>query len=149
MRRVVFLDIDGVLNNRHTRPALRTSLVDWLDPDNVRVWNQFGDTSPNPIEVVLSSSWRTGRTLTELREILSAGGLRYLPAGATPELPHSDNHRGREISAWLQHCDFIPYRYVVMDDDAGIEGHDHHFVRISPISGLTTDDVAHALRILA
>lgn len=39
--KVIFLDVDGVMNNHDTRTDHHVGLVSWLDPKNVAVLNEI------------------------------------------------------------------------------------------------------------
>src|SRR5713101_919674 len=92
-RRVIFLDIDGVL-----APIRRWDRYVDLDPACIRVLNVI--VAGAGADVVVSSTWRHGKTTAELQEMLEAKGfigclLDKTPTGA----PGAD--RGDEIAAWL------------------------------------------------
>ena len=65
-RRVVFLDIDGVL-----APIHRWDRYGELDPGCIRVLNEI--VAGAGADVVVSSTWRHGKTVTELQEIAPHG----------------------------------------------------------------------------
>ena len=134
---VVFLDIDGVLNCPdwfgHWPPKDEiTAGIDvrdlelvadtYLDPVAVQRLNQLAGKA----EIVISSSWRNGFTVDEIRWMLERRGFRGAIVGVTPALHES---RGREIRAWLEKNE-VPGRprpFCVVDDycrdmDA-VEGH--------------------------
>ena len=143
MRRVVFLDIDGVLNSRATRPSDRAGLRNWLDPVNVAVLNELIDRSE--FEIVVTSSWRRDRTVEELASDFAAVGIRRTPAGATPDVGRSGAARGGEIRAWLDAQAAAPDRVVVLDDEFVISGFEKEHVRISSLNGLQREDLGAIL----
>src|SRR5437016_7412087 len=66
--RVIFLDIDGVL-----APIRRWDRYGDLDPACVQVLNEI--VARGGADVVVSSTWRYGRTVAELQVILESKGF--------------------------------------------------------------------------
>ncbi len=147
MSSILFLDVDGVLNSRATRPANPSRLRDWLDPINVGAFNEL--TRRAQFEVVLSTSWRLGRTLDEIAIEFAASGLLRKPIASTPDLRGVQGSRGAEIAAWLssQRCPI--QRFAILDDAFAIEEFPQQHVRISSLNGLRLDDLPAILRLLA
>jgi hypothetical protein len=117
--RVLFLDFDGVLLNRAC----------WREPLKVK----GKAATPNPelvarlaeivrrtgARIVVSSTWRVGRTADELTDILHAAGLpgseRVLDV--TPYgVDGRHVERGVEIRHWMAQRDDVE-SFVVLDDD--------------------------------
>jgi len=126
--RVIFLDIDGVLNWAGTeerlppKPATGAQCVG-IDPEKVKIFNQIVARCPD-VKVVISSSWRAGhRGLYEdwqgLVSYLRSQGVDGDFIGATP-LKMSYINRGTEIRLWLDGQETMPESFVVLDDD--VEG---------------------------
>src|SRR5262245_61339122 len=67
-RRVIFLDFDGVL-----APIRQWDRYGDLDPGCVRVLNEI--VAGGDAEVVVSSTWRHGKTVAELQTMLDAEGF--------------------------------------------------------------------------
>lgn len=99
MRRLIFLDVDGVLNRRCSwwRNSIRRPRGSHIDPECVRVLNDLIERSG--AEIVLSSSWRLGKSRMECVSMLRKFGVRGRLAGMTPRLHHLQ--RGDEIAAYL------------------------------------------------
>src|SRR5437899_1413431 len=92
-RRVIFLDIDGVL-----APIRRGDRYGDLDPACIEVLNEIVVRAG--ADVVVSSTWRHGKTAAELQEILEAQGFTGRVVDKTPTgTPGAD--RRDEIAAWL------------------------------------------------
>jgi hypothetical protein len=107
MRKIIFLDIDGVLNvipQGHDKfgGIFHPHLVDNL----TNIIKQTG------ADIVISSSWRMNG-LIELRAMWKERKLPGELVGVTPIL--YKHVRGAEIEQWLQQnfCD----KYVIIDDD--------------------------------
>lgn len=112
---LLFLDIDGVLHPEH---------IPGLTPGKFRVNSEHFSCLPyledvlrefQGIQVVISSAWRTRRSLDELRDIFSPE-LRSRVIGVTPQLPRSEGHRQREIENWLIEHDRGHEDWIAIDD---------------------------------
>src|SRR5947199_9393545 len=96
-RRVIFLDIDGVL-----APIRRWDRYGDLDPACIRVLNDI--VARVGADIVVSSTWRYGKTVAELQAMLAAQGFAGRVVDVTPTgAPGSG--RGAEIAAWLAEHD--------------------------------------------
>ena len=109
--KVIFLDIDGVLNSSETQIRLKTKRLG-IDPflvgRFVRILKETG------AKVVLSSTWRLW---SYWRDVMKENGLpvdEFL--GATPYL--AQRPRGEEIHRWLKdHTGPKVEKYCVLDDE--------------------------------
>jgi hypothetical protein len=151
--RVLFLDIDGVLNSRlflrenHDRTAnaqthFERSLTQ-LDPVAVRLVSDFADSFD--LRVVISSTWRRMHSLHVLHDMLRAKGWEAaMPIDITPTFDSST--RGEEIAAWLhEHSEAT--NHVILDDDSDFhEG--QHLVRTSIETGVTHEHIDIAIGFL-
>jgi HAD domain in Swiss Army Knife RNA repair proteins len=177
--KVLFLDFDGVLNSHLfmlEECVQGRSGVTGLDPKAIAHVNYIcGKTGA---VVVVSSSWRYGRTLGELKDILRKVGCTAVVRDATP-LPHEiangqlatafaeqgmdlteeeakrtliiARDRGYEIDAWLSVWSKVEdiESFVVLDDDSDIVSHEDRHVKTSFHVGLTSEHVPLALEILS
>jgi hypothetical protein len=137
-RRVIFLDIDGVL-----APILRWDRYGDLDRACIKVLNEIVEASG--ADVVVSSTWRYGKTVAELQEILASDGFSGRVVDKTPiGAPGAD--RGDEIATWLaQHA---VDGYVIIDDHVDMGTLRTHLVQTHPARGLEPADAPRALAIL-
>ena len=94
-------------------------------------------------DVVVSSTWRHGRTVAELQEILDAKGFAGRVVDVTPSLPPGTD-RTDEITAWL--AGHAVTSYVVIDDHV-VELR-ARLVLTEPGRGLRPADTARAVEIL-
>jgi len=137
-RRVVFLDIDGVL-----APIRLWDRYGDLDPACIRVLNAIvldGDAA-----VVVSSTWRYGKTVAELQAMLAAVGFIGTVIDKTPVGgPGAD--RGDEIAAWLAEHEVAGY--VIIDDHSDMGALRSHLVLTQPARGLQPADGARAIAVL-
>ena len=116
VRKVIFLDIDGVLNNHthaHKRgPDKKPLGYKVFDPESVMLLNWITDSTD--AEIVISSMWREKRTLDELREVFFKQGITGEVIDVTPVL---GTERGKEVDAWLDaNLEMGPIRFVIIDD---------------------------------
>lgn len=164
MTNIIFLDIDGVLNcelhyksiqftdYKEAKKSLRKSVkkqeIERLDfyksqicLDRVKLLNELCESTDTSI--VISSTWRMGKTINELQEILNYCGSTFKVIGKTDHLGYE---RGIEISKWLKdNCQTffnVPYydfyRYAIIDDDSDmLLNQQHHFFQTDGYSGLT------------
>jgi hypothetical protein len=113
MRRVLFLDIDGVLNRTGFSPPSTNGMRDWIEPELAARLAATLETID--AQIVLSTSWRVTSSLEELRADLDAAGIdgsRLL--GATPLL--EDDQRWAEIDAWMREHGIAPEAVVIVED---------------------------------
>ena len=125
--RIIFLDVDGVLNNDETEDRY----CGWtgIDPKLVDKLKILYDKS-NEIEetkIVISSSWRYEKIR---KDSLVDGSFDYLldkltekgmeVVGLTPEDKKSGWHRGREILVWLEENKESKNvtTFVILDDES-------------------------------
>lgn len=110
---VLFLDIDGVLNSHRTALAFDGYPHD-LTPEGVRMLDPVALgllrclCESMALEVVISSSWRIGRTAEDFRTALDLPAIDCTPSLLGP--------RGKEINAWLDAHPQVQ-RYAILDDD--------------------------------
>lgn len=148
--RVVFLDLDGVLN---TREYVR--LAGWAPPlgserdlhilDPVAVERLNGVLEATAASVVITSSWRATYEEPSLRSLLVRRGFRGQIAGVTPQLP--GRRRSAEIDLWL--ADHAVEAFAIVDDDpeAGAE-HPSRFVQTTFEEGLVESHAEQLVRLL-
>lgn len=154
--RVVFLDIEGVLNaapwaaGQPPPQSLwpRSAAAAWrqrrLDAACVgRLRRLVEQTSA---AIVLTSDWRHRMSIVEFVRLLSLYGYEAAPVvGATPAVVRAS--RGAEVAAWrVRNQSTCPY--LCLDDDADFLP-DQLLVQTRPELGLTDDDVTRAIALLA
>lgn len=143
--RIVFLDIDGVLNSERLADAIDHqhragghaklgvdckcyARENHIDPECI--WRLNTLVTQTGSEIVISSSWRRLLDLDEVNRILGKHGLVRPAIGATPDLVnelgwfgfHHDRKlagspcdRGWEIWDWLFGCPEVS-EFVILDD---------------------------------
>lgn len=150
-RNLIFLDVDGVLNNDSTKQRTPGGFIG-IDPKNLKnLWKIICETGAY---IVLSSSWRTcwdkagdpdedGKYL--INE-LSKSGIEIF--AFTPKCS-SRYRRGLEIFTFLEDCPCDGF--VILDDEEfefGECGLNNHFVNTNYFCGLTSEDAEEAIRII-
>jgi hypothetical protein len=110
----VFLDVDGVLNSLGSVLALGNP-NDHLDMVSVRLVDRL--CKETGAQIVVSSSWRIGRTVEALKHEFDQIGAHCLADRFIARTGDGHNgHRGRQIREWLQTNGERPY--VIVDDDS-------------------------------
>jgi hypothetical protein len=137
-RRVIFLDIDGVL-----APIRRWDRYGDLDPACIRVLNEI--TALSAADVVVSSTWRYGKTVAELQEMLVAAGFTGSVVDKTP-IGAAGAARGEEIGAWL--AEHTVGGYVIIDDHFDMGELRRHLILTHPAHGLQPADAPRAIATL-
>ena len=156
--KVIFLDIDGVLNYTNWYVSKRYQNMQMNDDDEIeidpecakRIVNICSETGA---KIVITSDWRLSWYGTILR--LGMGGIpRNYILDKTPEHlwntpPMFDKSRGSEIEHWLMlHPDCN--NYVIIDDRTDFkENQLNNFIHINPMYGISNDDMKKAIAILS
>jgi hypothetical protein len=159
MSAVVFLDIDGVLNNEAWYAAVErdTGIVSWspaigrklLDPERVARLQRLCDATG--AAVVIVSGWRRWAEADAIAAVLADAGLRAPVLGAVGGLRMSGDLRAMAAVEWLDRHPEVT-RWVVLDDTARmwdgmrVRGRRWRSHLIAPQDGLTDDDVERAIK---
>jgi hypothetical protein len=98
---LIFLDFDGVLHPFFPLPGL--SDAENAHFSSVRGFEQAIRRSPEPIEIVIASTWRNKENLFELRSHF-ARDIASKIIGVTPRVGSGSGPgaRQREVEAWLE-----------------------------------------------
>jgi hypothetical protein len=136
--KVLFLDIDGVLNTTSTLWKLRTDGSEDIGSKHLihlsRIVHKTG------CKIVLSTSWRhfEPHIDTIKRRLLTAGIPNEVIISKTPDM--WDDPRGHEITAWLKdHPEVTKFAVVDDDEDAGVLDDTSNFFKTSATHGLTSE----------
>ena len=157
MMKVLFLDIDGVLNSEvfiRQRPDDQDNdaWVNMLDSVAIERLNSILVTLPE-VEVVLSSSWRSSGK-DEIQQALKEKGFRGTLLDVTPDLSKkvgflwTNEHRGAEIDAWLKGRDDVD-KFAILDDDSDMSPHMDRLVLTSWEFGLKREHVEEIIKMLS
>jgi hypothetical protein len=138
---IIFLDIDGVLNcqllyeKNKTKKELRKQVkkeqitrdeyyADQLCTERIEMLNEL--CKDTDAKVVISSTWRMGKTVSQLQKILNDSGATFEIIDTTPILRFDGAVRGNEIKFWIDKnieklCGikyFDYHTYAIVDDDS-------------------------------
>lgn len=131
--KIIFLDIDGVLNNSKCwgkRPVIRA-----FDQNCIQAFNRIVDATE--AYIVISSSWRNVFKYNELCAMLRKVGVQGPILDKTPMVKLS-GHRGAEIKAWLRNGIWPEIDgFVILDDEADMDGLGDHLIQTNNEIGLT------------
>ena len=176
LKNIIFLDIDGVMNcqlhyeseqfltyrKNAVHPAkgekitIRENDMGWMDyycsqisKERVGWLNYLCESTDS--KVVISSTWRTGKSVSFLQKIFDNCGATFEIIDKTP---NSDCRvRGYEIKKWLEEntqeyfgVDYYDFhRYAIIDDDNDmLLPQCPHFFQTDSYSGLTPKTVHKA-----
>lgn len=159
MKKVIFLDIDGVLNHedyykwRYEEITVNHKQFSYpyseFSPDSIKQLNRI--LKETDAEIILSSSWRFD-DFDYLNNLFKELGIEKPIVDVTPSLYNVFNSslcRGKEIDKFLsEHPDID--RYVILDDDSDMEPHQFdYFVKTNAYKdGLNEERANKAIEIL-
>lgn len=165
--KILFLDVDGVLNSgrwlyernarkesrddgderaledRFNHLVLPVERMDSVDPDAVARLN--GLLTRVETKVVVSSTWRLGRSARETFDVLTAFGVEADFFDVTPDI---GGRRGRQIDRWLENHKGMVTKFAIVDDDADMEPHHARLVKTTFQDGLLDTHVEQLYHLL-
>lgn len=162
--RIIFLDIDGVLNSNQyfkskfykdstadlsDAQVMMTEMHHMIDPDGVLLINRLVDESK--AQVVLSSTWRGKFSPVEMTKLLKGRGATFTIIASTPKLFGKISARiprGNEIKAYLKSLPKQPEAFVILDDLSDMLELKTNLIMTSDKTGITELDVQRALNML-
>lgn len=124
--KVLFLDIDGVLNSNKS-----IDLAIYLEPGRIKLLNNIIEQTK--CEVVISSTWRLENGPLQLEKLLTQAGYKWYILGYTPTIP--DRERGTEIKVWLAR--HPTQKFVILDDNDDMGNLFPYLVKTTSDEGLT------------
>ena len=148
--KVIFLDVDGVLNSEehaiycHENPKfIKEGGSIWVDPYPVFYILQLIEELG--LKLVISSSWRTWdleSTIEEFNRYKSLCKLTPHIVGITPRNMDDQvwEDRGEEIQHYLDTHPEIENYCIIDDDNDMLDSQRDHFVRTNSEHGLTIED---------
>ena len=163
MRKVIFLDIDGVLNSNFWNDSHQKEISDGtlIDAEKVKLLAEL--IKDTDAEIILHSGWKywfdedvkpLRKEAERLQSMFEEQGIRI--AGITPDHSTEEIRRTKrfslikadEILAWLDGHKEV-HNWVVIDDlDLHNEEVAKHQVKTDASEGLTLDDVQMAQELL-
>ncbi len=110
--KVIFLDVDGVLNSDEYFDKIKNLNIDGIqseiDVEKIKMLNMA--INETGAKIVLTSSWRYTRNAQELKKLLSEYGI---PTDSTPFI---QNKRGLEIKQYLLENPDVE-NFIIVDDE--------------------------------
>ena len=167
MKKIIFLDFDGVLNTEHNQNMLLYHWKAWkdehgafFDPDAVAELKRIVDDTG--ADIVIESSWKC-LGLEAMQQMwrdrnmpgsvidvtpLSVSGSWLLKANLD-EMDLYTYWKGVEIALWIAGHLHEDSRYVIIDDEYVIQDSQlPHFIQTSPYDGITPELADRAIKIL-
>jgi len=140
MSKIIFIDIDGVLNSFDSMWALHAAWKDGIGVSRDAYGQLFDQrcvtwlkhiVDRTGAEIVISSTWRS-KGLHHMKQMWSDRSLPGEVIGVTPHIVDgaslflqypdiSTSWRGFEIQQWLNNN--LPERYVILDDESDMLPH--------------------------
>lgn len=168
MKRVLFLDFDGVLNTEKYQATLRLEgKPRWdgfgplFDPEAINNLKMILDSVPDVL-LVVNSSWKADgldrmRTLWESREL--PGKVHSVTPDYVPDLIHIDLDnpdnitllagKGNEVKEWLSQYAPDGCKYVIIDDMPDFLPEQESFlICTDPRKGIMYEDAVKAISLL-
>jgi len=156
--KVIFLDIDGVLNYNGCKTETSSGSM-FVNDNKIKILKEIIDRTG--AKVVLSSTWRIGwkhldmgltdtwaiRDFVELRDKLLEFEIKFYDK--TPMFDKFMRRRGEEIQAWLDNHEDVD-GYVIIDDLSGnwLRPCASHLLQTSESRGLLEKHIKVAERII-
>lgn len=153
--KLIFLDIDGVLNNHHTlglNHYIPTPLIlgekihDHLSAWCIYCLNEV--IKLTGAKVVVSSTWRLGETKERLQGILDFYGFKGEVVGMTPHITTTGCRRGDEIQHYLDNCGFDVESFVIIDDDSDMKHLLKFLIKTDNTNGMSYKDIKRCINVL-
>jgi len=145
MKKVIFLDMDGVMNNH-------ASIANGIHFDQRCAGHLNDIIDKTEADIVISSTWRHNTLAETFNTLFWTGGGPYNAViGMTKRI---SGIRGNEIKDWVDRWKIghpkEELRYVILDDDSDMTDHqkEDHFVQINMQYGLTSHTAEKVIDIL-
>jgi len=158
--KIIFLDIDGVLNSDTWEKSKAFKNGEYpsnsFDPFSVQLLNNI--INETQAKVVLTSTWRLKFTLQEMKDIFRRVGIQCQLIDFTPDLKKDNDFtlRGNEILKWckdnrellgtkpLNYTDFI----ILDDNNDMLLWQSKYFFQTDKLCGLSPTVAREVIRML-
>ena len=144
--RILFLDIDGVLNGLYTKERING----WCFVEDILVRRLQRIVNETGAQIVISSDWRYERNLLEFEAFLkklNEFGMKIF--GTTPVLNlKTIDSRQKEIEKWFETCEVPIESFCILDDFYEFPQYKDRFIMTSYITGITDKDADRCIEIL-
>jgi hypothetical protein len=152
--KMIFLDIDGVLNTMNTYRKLERLTKEQqtldtgyylFDRSRVKLLNQI----PNNIYIIMSSSWRNLYPVNDIFRMLRHNGYRRNSTLSMIDRSIREETRGAEIVQCILGMKAKDPNFVAIDDDAsGMQILEDRFIYINDGLGLRQSHIDRTLKLL-
>lgn len=145
--KILFLDIDGVLNSKlYFKNSFNSDENDSrFDAYSVYLLKKLVEEFS--LKIVITSHWRTGMVDKLMSELKRNDLIPYLHQDSFTPILRSEQ-RGSEIKAWLDSHPEIN-EYIIIDDNENIlEEQKYRFVKTDAFAGLLDENYYNAREIL-
>lgn len=168
MKKVIFIDFDGVLNTENYQAQLRRAgKPQWddfeqvFDPDAVENLRMILKTVPDVI-LVINSSWKL-EGLERMKDMWKSRNLPgkidsitpdYVPSLKDIDLDNYDNiellsGKGNEVKQWISENSSGKCKYVIIDDVPDfLPEQEPYLIYTDPRIGITKEDSMRAITLL-
>lgn len=155
MKKILFLDMDGVINSVEYSVGMasieRERRFHLNDCDPVKIGLIRFICQQTDAQIVISSTWRLNKTEDWFVGFLDHVGWPMAPIiGCTPTRIVGDEHgigRGDKIQAWLEHHAHDEHTYVILDDDSDFYDW-QPLVKCNGVYGITLKETIQVIDIL-
>lgn len=146
MKKIIFLDLDGVLNIMEGPLSTFKNKLDHFEIHLIERFNKFLKENKD-INIIISSSWRSD--MDDLFYMLNKSGFKFNNRilGHTPLDSENLQFRGEQINYWLTNNNFKG-KYICIDDsidqicEFGKIQIDKNFcLKIDPSLGLSNENI--------
>jgi len=141
--KIIFVDVDGVLNCKNTTDTVMGDdgrRYDGIDSDKIQLLKEIIDKTD--AYIILSSTWRLYDTFTEYLEE-KLGDYKVRIKGITPRSKaFTYTYRFREIQNWFNENDTRDIvNYIILDDidEEMVETFGDHYFKTDVDIGLTRE----------
>lgn len=152
--RLIFLDINGVLNSDKTDLGPDAAP---LDPVNIAPFNRIIEATG--AKLVITSDWRFSLSRESIASHFEEAAIRGEIIGMVPDLRGYDPPidievtRGEEIESWLEKsgrtdAEKSDWRFVILDGTSDVEPYGDRHVKTRTEMGLTEADVDRVIAML-
>ena len=168
MKKIIFLDFDGVMNTEFYQKVLNQQCENWqdeygalFDPNAVKQLKRIIDATD--ADIVVESSWKY-LGLDAMKELWKVRNLPGRIIDITPSTTSDEyllnvdlddfsnkmHHcKGLEISSWLSEKGLSNTRYVIIDDEyVVLESQLSNFILTNPYEGITEEQANKIISIL-
>lgn len=148
MNKIIFLDIDGVLNGTEFLEQKPTTEDWWLSQLNLKSIVALNlITRASKAKIVIISTWRIITTFDTLCSTLKKAGVKGEIIGCTPYM--RGHTRNEEIKCWLKSSQQKIDSYVIIDDITDdFDDLSDRAIKTDPNTGLTEANINSILEVL-